>query len=65
MKTTQTRTHGKPCLADLDKGSLAFYTGKWFLIWSFKFFCMGVMAAIAITVFLMACMPGDKKDDKS
>ncbi|MFA5766694.1 MAG: hypothetical protein WC919_02075 [Candidatus Paceibacterota bacterium] len=41
-------------IAELDKLSLAFYTGKWFLLWSFKFLCLGLMAVGAITTFLLA-----------
>jgi hypothetical protein len=40
-------------IAELDKSALAFYTGKWFLLWNFKFLCLGLMAVGAIITFLM------------
>ena len=43
--------------ADLSKTSLIYYTGKWFLIWSLKFFAIGLMGIAAMLVFLKACMP--------
>lgn len=59
-----TKTH-KIHFSELSKSSLAFYTGKWFLIWSFKFFTIGLMAATAIMVFLMATCGGKDQSDKS
>jgi hypothetical protein len=47
----------------LNNQSVAYYTGKWFCIWTFKFFCVGIMAICAILVFFMACMPKDKDPD--
>jgi len=48
-------------IAELDKSALAFYTGKWFLLWSFKFICLGIMAACAIITFLAAVCHQDDK----
>ena len=58
MKTTSlTKIHW----ADLNKGQLAFYTGKWFLLWTFKFFIIGLMAACTLLAFFLACTPKPKE----
>jgi hypothetical protein len=39
-------------MSNLNKRAIAFYTGKWFLIWSLKIFAIGLMAAVTILAFL-------------
>jgi len=46
-------------MSELDKSALAFYTGKWFLLWSFKFACLGLMGICAILTFLAAACRKD------
>jgi hypothetical protein len=51
-------------IAEFDKSALAFYTGKWFLLWSFKFLCLGIMAVCAVLTFLMAaCHQADRSNN--
>ncbi len=45
----------KIVLSELDYRPLAFYSAKWFLIWSFWFFSIGILAAVTLIAFLAAC----------
>jgi hypothetical protein len=47
-------TLGNIRFSELDRKSVAFYTAKWFLIWSLRIFIIGLMVVIAITLFLAA-----------
>lgn len=46
---------------ELDKGLVAVYTGKWFLIWTFKIFCVAIMAACALFALFFSVMPKPKE----
>jgi hypothetical protein len=52
MRTAYTGTTGRNMstlkLSELDRASLAFYTGKWFLLWSFKFLLFGLVVICAV-----------------
>jgi hypothetical protein len=46
-------------MSSLSKGAIAFYTGKWFLIWTLKIFAIGLMAAVAMLAFFKSTCDQD------
>jgi len=49
--------------SELDAKSLFFYSAKWFAIWSFWLFSIGMMAVVTIIAFLAACCNQATKDE--
>jgi chromate transport protein ChrA len=50
-------------IKSLNYWTLAYYTGKWTLIWSFKFTGYAIIIICALLTFIMACVPTDGKSN--
>lgn len=43
--------------------NLCYYTGKWFLIWGFKIFLVGLVGALTLTAAVVAMANSSKKSE--